>query len=156
MVTLDLIPHSGAGPILLGSLRAEVREVLSTLGFPLEDSRGSLDYFCESSIQIEYSPEGHVWFIGLSCHQRYTVQYKGKDVFALEAPEIFALIAASETFKLHAYNSYEYCFPDQIITLWDADEQYDRIGNASKPVWAQVGVGDQCYVEAISALRGEI
>ena len=156
MIIFNLTPRAGVGPVLLGSLRAQAREALSALGFPLEHSRGPLDFFCESSIQTECSPEGRIWFIGLSCHERYTVQYQGKNVFALAAPELFTLVAASEISDTHEYESYEYLFPDQIITLWDADEQYDRLGNESKPVWAQVGVGDQSYATAIAVSRGKV
>ena len=155
MVVIDLIPHSGAGPILLGNSRVQAHEALSALGFPLEHSRGLLDYFCEASIQIEYSPDERVWFIGLSCHKRFTVQYQGKNVFALAAPDLFALLAASENSGPHTYVSYEYFFPDQIITLWDADEQYDCLGNESKPVWAQVGIGGQDYAAAIAAIAAD-
>lgn len=156
MVVIDLVPHSGAGPILLGSTRVQAREAVASLGFPLKSSRNSLDYFCEASIQIEYGPDDRVWFIGLSCHERFTVQYRGQNVFVLPAPQVFALIAASERSGAHTYESYEYCFPDQIITLWDADEQYDRLGKESNPVWAQVGIGDEAYVAAIAALRGKV
>lgn len=156
MIVFNLSPRVGAGPVFLGASRAQTREDLSALGFALEHSRGPADYFCESSIQTECSPDGRVWFIGLSCHERYTVQYQGKNVFALAAPDLFALIAASEISESHTYEPYEYCFPDQIITLWDADEQYDRLGNESKLVWAQVGIGDQSYAAAIAAIRSKV
>ena len=156
MVVLNLVPHSGAGPVLLGSSRGQAREALLALGFPLEWSRDSTDYFCESAIQTDCGPDDRVSFIGLSCHERFTVEYQGKNVFALSAPEVFALISASESSDSHTYEDYEYCFPDQIITLWDADEQYDRLGNESQPVWAQVGMGDQAYAAAIAAIRGKV
>ena len=155
MLTLDLVPHLGAGPILLGSARAEAREVLLALGFPLESRGDSVDHFCQSAIQIECGPGDRVSFIGLACHERFAVSYQGQSVFALSAPDLFALIAASERSDSHTYEDYEYCFPDQIITLWDADEQYDRLGNESRPVWAQVGLGDKTYLAGIAAVRGK-
>ena len=155
MLTLDLVPHLGVGPILLGSARAEARVVLLALGFPLEPGGDSVDHFCQSAIQIEYGPDDRVSFIGLSCHERFTVSYQDRSVFALSAPDVFALMAASERSASHTYQEYEYCFPDQIITLWNADEQYDRLGGESRPVWAQVGLGDKTYLAAIAAIRGK-
>ncbi|MFC4728023.1 hypothetical protein [Coralloluteibacterium thermophilus] len=156
MVVVDLVPHVGAGPILLGSPRVQARQALLALGFPLEWSRGSVDYFFESAIQTQCGPDDRISFIGLSCHERFTVRYQGRNVFALPAAQLFALIAASEESGAHTYEPCEYCFPDQVITLWDEDEQYDRLGNESNPVWAQVGVGSQAYVAAIGAVRGKV
>ncbi|MCC4605644.1 hypothetical protein [Xanthomonas campestris] len=156
MVVFDLIPRVSAGPVILGSSRTEAHAALATLGFTLESSHGRSDYFCEAAIQIEYGPEDRIWFVGLSCHERFTVQYKGANVFALAAPDLFALVAASETSESHAYASHEYFFQDQIFTLWDADEQYDRLGNETKPVWAQVGLGNQDYALATSKFRNKV
>lgn len=155
MVVFNLVPHHGAGPVLLGSSRQQARDALLALGFPLEHFKSSVDYFCQGAIQIECEEDGSVSFIGLCCHERFTVQYQGINVFALSAPDLFALIAASETSGPHTYDDYEYSFPDQIITLWNADEQYDRLGDESKPVWAQVGLGNQAYVDAIVAIDGK-
>ena len=156
MHVLQLTPHQGVGPVLLGGSRTEAREALSALGFPLEHSRGALDYFCESSIQVEYGPDNHVWFIGISASRRFTAQFQGKDVFSLAALDLFALAAASDNSGSHTFTSSEYCFPNQLITLWDADEQYDRQGNESRPVWAQVGIGSSAYAAAVAAIPGKV
>jgi len=152
----ELMPHKGIGPILLGSSRSQARETLSAIGFPFESSRGSLDYFCEASIQVEYGADDKVWFIGVSAHERFIVRYQGKNVFELSANNFFALVAASESSGPHTFTTCEYCFPDQIITLWDADEQYDHFGSESKQIWAQVGIGNRAYASAIAAIRDKV
>ena len=153
---LEIAPLQGVGPVRLGSSRTDAREALSDLGFSLESSRGATDFFCDSSIQVECGPDDQVWFIGISSSDRFTAQFQGKDIFALAAPDFFALAAASDSSGPHSYKATEYCFPNQIITLWDADEQYDRQGNETRPVWAQVGVGNSSYAAAVAAIRGKV
>ena len=73
-------------------------------------------------------------------------------MFSLSAGELFSLIASTDDSGAHEFTDSEYLFPGQIITLWDADEQYDRQGNETRPVWAQVGIGNSAYAEAIAAI----
>ncbi|WP_139213161.1 hypothetical protein [Pseudomonas kilonensis] len=47
-------------------------------------------------------------------------------------------------------------FPNQILTLWDADEQYDRQGGERREVWGQVGIGTSAYMAAIRAIKGHV
>ncbi|WP_369943115.1 hypothetical protein [Xanthomonas medicagonis] len=149
----EIYPLQGVGPLRLGSVRADARQALSALGFPLESSHGDSDYFCDASIQLECDPHGRVWFIGISDSERFVAQFQGADVFVLSAQDLFSLVAASDHSGPHRYVDTEYCFPNQIVTLWDADAQYDRRGNASRPVWAQVGVGNASYAAAVAAIR---
>lgn len=149
---LDISPHQGIGPVCLGDSRCVARDALAAIGFPLESSNGPTDYFGQAAIQTECDEQGLVWFIGLSQSEQYLARYQGVDVFALAAAELFLLIASADDSGAHEYTDSEYLFPGQIITLWDADEQYDRQGNEMRPVWAQVGIGNPAYVEAVSAL----
>jgi hypothetical protein len=89
-----------------------------------------------------------VQFIGVADHPRIVCRYHGQDVFDVAASDLFALIAAGEKRK-QRYRSEEYLFPEQIITVYQADEQYDRNGKGSRPVWGQVGVGNAEYLQAI-------
>ena len=40
----------------------------------------------------------------------------------------------------------------QIMTLWQADTQYDYLGSESRLVWAQVGLGNERYLASISKI----
>ena len=55
---------------------------------------------------------------------------------------------------MHQYGPGEYLFPDQILTLWDADEQNDHFGHEERAVWAQVGIGSEEYLEEIERIKG--
>ena len=122
-----------------------VRSTLAGLGFPLESSHGASDYFCRATIQVEYGPDDSAWFIGVSSSDQITTTYRGRNPFDLAATEFFALVAAHDDSGPHEFDRYEYVFPNQILTLWDADEQYDRKGGEARPVWAQVGLGTEAY-----------
>lgn len=156
VTVLDIRQLEGIGPVRLGSDRASAREALLAIGFPLNSSRVASDYFCKSSIQIEYGPDGRVWFIGVSASVGVAALLRGQDVFALSAPELFSLVATSDGSGPHTYNHYEYRFPHQILTLWGADTQYDRQANESRPVWGQVGVGNTSYAAAIAAIKSKV
>ena len=156
MLNLEISPLIGIGPVKLGSLRLEARESLLSAGFPLESSRRSLDYFCNASIQVECGPDDRVRFIGISASERFIATFQSIDVFSRSAEELFSLIADADNSGPHQFITSEYLFPNQIVTLWDADEQYDRQGNESRPVWAQVGIGNESYAAAIAAIRSRV
>jgi len=153
VITFEIIPLDSIGPLKLGVTRAEAREAMCASGFPLESARDSLDYFHHSCIQTECGTDGNIHFIGISSSPEITVSYKGLDVYSLAAPELFSVIADHDASGPHVYDSCQYLFPNQLITLWDADEQYDRQGDETRPVWAQVGIGNSAYMEAIKAIK---
>lgn len=143
-------PHVAIGPISLGEFRPAVREALSALGFPLESTRSSLDYFCGSSIQVEFGVDDRADFIGLSWHGAYRLTYYGTDVFDTEANRVFELVAKRDgSGDHHRFEPDEYVFPGQILTLWKADEQYDYVGGGKRLIWAQVGIGSRRYLETV-------
>lgn len=155
MPVFEIFPLSAIGPVRLGASRAVAREAMAANGFPLENSYGGADYFCESCMRLSYGPDDEVCFIGVSYNPQINFTFNGFDVFALPATELFSLMAALDDSGPHVFNSYEYCFPNQVLTLWDADEQYDRHGGETREVWAQVGIGNAAYVVAIDALNHE-
>ncbi|RON91846.1 hypothetical protein [Pseudomonas fluorescens] len=150
MPVFEILPLEAIGPARLGASRTAAREAMSACGFQLEWSNGRLDYFCKASIQLEYGPSDEVQFIGVSGNSQLNFTFKGVDVFAISAAELFSLMAASDDSGPHEFDRYEYCFPNQILTLWDADEQYDRQGGEEREVWGQVGIGNDAYAAAIA------
>ena len=153
MQELVITPHVGIGPVLLGASRESVRLAVAGIGFPFESSRNALDFFAQASIQVEYGDDDTAEFIGVCYHRDFTATYHGINVFDIVAPELFAAIASHEVSSVPSFDSNEYVFPDQIVTLWEADEQYDRLGGEQRLVYAQVGVGNHCYLEAIRAIH---
>lgn len=141
MHKFQIEPHLGIGPIQLGVSRTALQVTLASIGFPLERTHGRLDYFCEAAIQVEYDEQWRSKFIGVSCHQAYSVFYSGVNVFDKPAADLFALIAGQDGSGSHIFCSNGYTFPNQMLTLWDADSQYDRLGGELRIIWAQVGIG---------------
>jgi len=148
----EIRPLHSLGPVRLGSSRADARHALSRLGFALENARGKSDFFCNASIQVSCDDAGKVHFVGITGTDQFEAQFKGQDVFSLAAPELFSLVAASDESGAHEYDPHEYCFPNQVVTVWDADAQYDRHGAAARPVWGQVGVGSPAYGATFAAI----
>jgi hypothetical protein len=138
--------------------RAEVEATLATVPGALprhqKGPSSAIECYFRSSLQIEFNADGTASFIDVWCHPAMLCTYKGRDVFDLAAPDLFALFAGDDTSGPHAYDAAEYLFPELIVALWDADEQYDRKGNESRPVYATVGIGDERYLAAIRKIRG--
>lgn len=145
---LNIEPGSGIGPIKIGMTR---EQVLSVLGESNHSGSGknSEQYF-DFSIDVEFT-DNKVTFIGVSQSKNYSLIYRGINVFDLEAECVFDLISKHEPEK-HEFSDSQYVFPDQIITLWDADEQYDRLGDEQRKIWAQIGLGSNEYLQAIQRI----
>lgn len=143
----SISPHNGVGPIKLGMPKSEVREILSEF---FDSSRDSLDFYFNGSLQVEFEND-LANFIGLALDESYLVTYNGINVFDVEASELFALISTNEPLS-HSFNQTEYIFPEQIITLWDADEQYDYLGDHQRVVWGQIGLGTKTYMRGVSGV----
>ena len=151
-ILLEIKPHIGIGNIKLGSTRTEAKQLAESMGFSLESSNDTLDYFCDSSIQLEFGESGLLQYIGLTYHDSYQALYEGVNVFDTEANTLFKIINKKEVTP-SLFNDYEHVFPTQIISLWDSDSQYDRYQNESRCIWASVGVGDENYLKASEAIE---
>jgi len=143
-----IAPRESVGPIRLGADRSFIRATLKRVGLPVEAERDLLDYFCGSTIQVEYGDDGRADFVGIASAILFPIIYRGIDVFDVTATELFDLIARHEGSREHVFDRYEYVFPDQIVTLWDADYQYDHRGNRERLIWGQVGLGSPRYLRA--------
>ena len=142
----EIKPHVGIGNVELNMNRSEVKKVIGEENF--SGSNEEIDYYFDNSLQIEFVND-KADFIGISYHSSYNVIYKSINVFDTEAKELFNLISSNEK-ENHTFDAYEYLFPEQVVTLWDADEQYDRIDSETRLIWAQIGVGSLNYLEAVS------
>ncbi len=140
-------PHDGIGPIKFGMPREQVKELFAGF-FTLSD--GASDFYFDSSLQIEFE-NNLVHFIGVSQNENYQLLFGGIDAFDVEGITLFNAISANESMS-HSFNESEYIFPDQIVTLWDMDEQYDYLGNHKRKVWAQVGIGTNSYLKVVNGL----
>ena len=145
MKRLVLIPHVGIGPIKLGANRSDIRSQMSAIGLPLETERESMDYFGDASIQVEYEEDGTASFIGVGSDPELELFFDDCDLFDLEAKKVFDLLASRDGSGHHEFSEFEYVFPSQIVTLYEADQQYDRKRGETRAVWGQIGCGDARY-----------
>ena len=114
-----------------------------------------MDYFDANAIQVGFEEDNTASFIGVASSSTYRVTYFGTDVFDTVASKVFDSITLREKSGKDSFSSYEYLFPEQIVTLWDADEQYDRLSGEQRQIWATVGVGDSRYLVAVRALEDD-
>ncbi len=152
MTTFDLIPHHGFGPVLLGMSRADARRALEAAGLVFDSSRDQSDYYASAAVQIESDDRNRVWFIGVNANDAFTTILYGLDVFDTPAAELFDAIAQREARKPAHIDLSEYTFREQIVALWEADEQYDVLGHHRRPIWAQVAIGNADYLRACDAI----
>ena len=159
LIQLDIVPHIGIGPVRFGMAREEVEAALASVPNALprraKGRSSTIDCYIEGSLQIEFGEDGTASFVEVWCHPATLCTYKGQDVFDLPAPDLFALLAADDGSGHHRYDPSEYLFPELIVSLWDADEQYDRKGNEGRAMYATVGVGDDRYLAAVRKIRGD-
>lgn len=149
----EILPGVGVGPVKLAMTRGQVFTVL----LPYEDIATSedmdptTDYAFGNSLQIEYGRDGTVQFIGIGYYTNCGCEYMFQDraIGTYSAKELFELLAKLDGGK-HRYDSNEYFFPKIMMTVWEADDQYDYVGGHKKPVYGQVGVANQQYIDAIS------
>jgi hypothetical protein len=146
----EIVPHVGIGPVKLGMTVAEAERALANCRAAQSGrhSQKPLAYFFDNALQFELGKSDRIQFIGLSCHKAILATFDGKDVFDLPATELFELIAAHDSSSKHVFDPSEYLFENLIMTVWEADEQYDRKGRQARAVYAQVGLGNEEYLAA--------
>ncbi|MCP4360701.1 MAG: hypothetical protein GY796_22055 [Chloroflexi bacterium] len=147
---LELTPGQGCLPIRLGILRQFSRIEMENIGLPPADSHGSLDYYHNNSIQIAFDDDDRSSFIGIATDKEIELLFRGHDLFKMPAREVFNIISKFETDNSVEFNEDGCIFPGQIITLWEADDQYDWYTDGTTETWGQIGVGSETYLKAIS------
>ncbi len=149
----ELVPMEGALPLRLDQTAAEVAQVMSSLGLQPSSDRGQSVYYLENSIQIEFGEAtGRSQFIGFANQAGLEVIYGGEKVNGRSAEEVAALFGKREDVP-PPFDDLEMLFRQQILTLWDADPQYN-LTQSNVPIWGQIGIGSPQYLAAIDALKG--
>lgn len=64
MSVFEISPLEAIGPLRLGVARTVARQTMAAIGFPPEHSQDSVDYFCESCMQVSHGPSDEISFIG--------------------------------------------------------------------------------------------
>ncbi len=157
---LELLPGIGVGPVLFGMNPQGVISSLAAIGLHQTGSRDAdlnsfapngLLYFAENALQVEFI-DGLASFIGLANSELFEVRLYGIDPFDTAARDVFRIIASHEP-EPHRYDRAGYVFPTTILTLYEADKQYDRL-KGRRMMWGQIGLGDERYLEVSNRLEG--
>ena len=146
----------GVGPIEFGMTSEKVKSVMQELcGNKYKHTiSNETDYFFGSALEVSYDDNGNVEFIGAQYHTNCDCDFKlyGVDPFNLEAKELFEHISSKQS-ENHLFDPDDYLFRENIITLWNSEEQYDYKGGETRPVYAQVGIGNSIYLAAIDSIK---
>ena len=149
-IKLTLEPGVGILPIKLGMTRDEVAAALKTIGIMTRSAEhAATDYYFENAIQIEFT-DGTASFIGIASDRDIELVFQGASILQSPARDVFKRIAAAEG-GTHKYDVNGKVFRRLIVTLWEAEEQYDRI-NEAVPVYGQVGLGDARYLAGVDEI----
>ena len=152
---LEILPRKGIGPIEFGmtSLQAQ-RAMKGFCGaeYTHRASSKGVDYFFGSALEVSYDGEGKAEFMGAQYYSNCGCDFVlfGADPFDMEAESLFELISSQESTTKHVFNPDDYLFKELILTLWNSEEQYDYKGNETRAVYAQVGVGNEQYLQDIA------
>jgi len=150
---LEIFPGIGVGPVLFGMDRQAVVSSLAGVGLHQAGSHDAeLIYFADNALQVEFI-DGLASFIGLWSTALFEVRLYGIDPFDTAAPDVFQIIADHEP-EPHRYDHAGYVFPTTILTLYEADKQYDRL-KSERVMWGQIGLGDKRYLEVSNSLEGD-
>ncbi len=158
MIDLILKPLVSIGPFALGVSRPAARKAALDAGLAFKHERKDLDYFADNGIQVEYGDDGMASFIGVSSGGAdYRLLYESTELFDTPADVVFDFMSARDGSGPHAFDRNECLFPNQIIALWEADEQYDYIRRKSgqrplRQIWGQVAIGSPGYKEAVARI----
>ena len=155
MIMLPITPHEGIGPFKLSAPRADIRAAAAALRLASSGQHAESDYFAEESLQIEYDAAGKAQFIGIApLVDVYRATFAGLDVADTEAEALFRKMAEAEGGD-HGFEPDGYLFPKQILLVWAADRENDRLrtGRAARLIWGQVGVGTPAYRATVERIR---
>ena len=151
----EIEPPHGVGPILFGMFRPDVAEIMSRIGGGAPKKKGrTTDCYFGNAFRPSFNDQGLVEFIGVSSNPAHEFMFKGIDVFDVAADELMEHIRQFDQPDPElSKQGNEYFFPQLILSLWEADEQYDHKGGQERPMFGEVGVGTPGHLEAIRAIK---
>lgn len=154
-ILLEIIPLKGVGPVQFGMTSEAVQNVMKEhCGDRYQHSKSKeTDYFFGSALEVTYDECGRADFIGTQYYSGCGCDFEiyGIDPLDNDAKTLFEHIA-SKQIDDHDFDPDDYLFREKIITLWESEEQYDYKGGETRPVYAQVGIGNEKYLRAIEQI----
>ena len=152
MITVEFIPRRGIRHIDFGMSRAKVKELMKSkynAGKP--ESKGEdTDCYFENSLQFSFEKDDTLSFIEVYSPPPVRVILLGINTWEIPGEELFNMLSKvdvmNETISEGGSNP---IFQNNIITLWELDEQYDALGGHKMKKWGSIGIGDHRYYQQI-------
>lgn len=126
--------------------------LLRKLGIDPPEGVSRTDFYIDNALQVEITDKDRVSFIGIAPHADVLATLNGRDVFDIPGQALFDELKNRFDAADIDFDDSEILFPKQILTLWNADPQYDVKGERF-PVWGQIGVGTPEYLKAVDGSR---
>lgn len=152
MKIIELIPKKGIEYINFGMTRDEVRSIMISkykAGSPHKRNEETECYF-ENSLQFSFEEDDTLSFIEISSYPPIAVKILGINTWEIDGKELLKLLKKKDNMNEEiSEGGYNPIFKENIITLYELDEQYDVIGEFKGEKWGAIGIGDSRYYEAV-------
>lgn len=152
MKIIELIPKKGIEHIDFGMTRDEVRSIMVdkyNAGSPVKRQEKT-ECFFENSLQFSFEEDNTLSFIEVSSYPPIGVRILGINTWEVDGKELLDFLNGRDKMneKISEGGSNP-IFQENIITLYELDEQYDVIGEFKGEKWAAIGIGDLRYYKSI-------
>lgn len=119
MITYEIVPRVGVGPVKFGMTRDEVRRVMRTPHESFRKGDAEVDAF-HGGFHVFFSDKSNrVEFIELCRGFDFIASYHGTKVFSTPADEMVALVSREAAFDPDDEElGYTYQFPTLDLALW--------------------------------------
>lgn len=152
MKIIELIPKKGIEHIHFGMSRDEVRSIMIdkyNTGSPVKRDE-NIECFFENSLQFSYESDNTLSFIEISSYPPIGVKIVGINTWEVDGKELFNFLNEKDRMnKKISESGKNPIFEENIITLYNLNEQHDVIGGFKGEKWAAIGIGDSRYYKSI-------
>lgn len=153
---VELKPKVGIDEIKFGTPRDIVRKILEKdyKCYDITHRDHNIDMYFQNMLGFEYADDNTLSYISVSAPPPIYLKLLGINTWEISGEVL--LNKLKEIDKIDK-DSFEWesnpIFVNNIITLYEMDEQYDRIGNYSVAKWAAIGIGDERYYKSIKEIQ---
>jgi len=152
MKIIELLPKKGIEHIHFGMTRDEVRSIMQDKykAGKAEKRNEETETYFESSLQFSFEPDETLSFIEVASFPPIAVRILGINTWEIDGKELLALLKEKDQVNEKiSEGGHNPIFQENIIALYELDEQYDVIGKFQGEKWATIGIGDERYYEAV-------
>jgi hypothetical protein len=156
MRIIELIPKKGIEHIQFGMSRKEVQLIMIEKynSAPPQKRDEDTDCYFENSLQFGFEQDETLSFIEVSSYPPIGVRLFDLNVWEIDGKELFKALSQIDAVndKISEGGSNP-IFIENIIALYDLDEQYDNSEDASTQKWGSIGIGDSRYYDTICQIH---